>query len=82
MFSYSSTNIRSINIAIKKRLKNMTIINYHSYDDIPTLTVDYILSVSDADNISDIPLGDINSFLNGLEDYDSSTCNHYVKKDN
>ena len=37
----------------------MTIINYHSYDDIPTLTVDYILSVSDADNISDIPLGDI-----------------------
>lgn len=60
----------------------MTIINYHSYDDIPTLTVDYILSVSDADNISDIPLEDINSFLNGLEDYDSSTSNHYVKKDN
>jgi len=69
MFSYSSTNIRSINIAIKKRLKNM-IFKYENYNDIPSTTIEYILSVSDAVTISDISLDDINSFLNILETED------------
>ena len=69
MFSYSSTNIRSINIAIKKRLKNM-IFKYENYNDIPSTTIEYILSVSDAATISDISLDDINSFLNILETED------------
>ena len=40
---------------------------YNDYKEIPQSTVDYVLSVSDADNIADIPLEDINDFLNGLD---------------
>tara|TARA_Y100000588_G_scaffold242065_1_gene256127 strand:+ start:1515 stop:1709 length:195 start_codon:yes stop_codon:yes gene_type:complete len=40
---------------------------FDSYEEIPASQANYILSVSDADNIADIPLDDINGFLAGLE---------------
>jgi len=45
---------------------------YKKYDfmdhkEIPWSITSYILSVSDADNIAQIPLQDINDFLNELE---------------
>ena len=46
------------------------IFKYENYDDIPSSTIEYILSVSDAATISDISLDDINSFLNILETED------------
>lgn len=42
--------------------------NYTLYEQIPATITSYMLTVADADNISQIPLSDINSFLNGLED--------------
>ena len=42
---------------------------YESYEDITPMDEDYILSVADATCISDIPLDDINSFLEGLDEY-------------
>ena len=42
--------------------------NYTLYEQIPSTITSYMLTVADADNISQIPLSDINSFLNGLED--------------
>lgn len=44
------------------------IYNYTLYEQIPSTITSYMLTVADADNISQIPLSDINSFLNGLED--------------
>jgi len=40
---------------------------YERYDAIPPSISSYLLSVADADNIAEISLEDINSFLNGLE---------------
>lgn len=42
-------------------------ITYKDYEDIPLNMVDYFLSVSDADNIYDIPLDEINEFIYLLE---------------
>jgi len=42
--------------------------NFQSYEEIPTNTVEYILTVSDADNITDCTLEEINDFLNNLEE--------------
>lgn len=42
--------------------------NFTSYEEIPENTVDYILTVSDADNITDCTLEEINDFLNNLEE--------------
>lgn len=43
--------------------------NFKSYNEIPANLVSYILTVADARNISDIPLKDINDYLNQLEDW-------------
>lgn len=42
--------------------------NFTSYEEIPENTVDYILTVSDADHITDCTLYEINDFLNNLEE--------------
>ena len=42
---------------------------YNNYEEIPWIVADYILSVSDADNIYEIPLDEINDFLYNLEDH-------------
>ena len=44
------------------------IFNYENYYEIPSTTIDYILSISDAKDIVEIPLDDINSMLNILEE--------------
>jgi len=46
-----------------------TIKIYNDYEEIPWTVADYILSVSDADNIYEIPLDEINDFLYNLEDH-------------
>ena len=40
----------------------MKIYAYKNYDDIPTSISDYVLSVTDADNIVEVSIEDINSF--------------------
>jgi hypothetical protein len=45
-------------------------IKFYAYEEIPQLTKDYLLTVADADFIEEIPLEDINSFLQGLAEYD------------
>lgn len=42
--------------------------NFESYEEIPAETVNYILTVSDADNIAECSLEEINDFLNNLEE--------------
>ena len=42
--------------------------NFESYEEIPANTVDYILTVSDADNIAECSLEEINDFLNNIEE--------------
>ena len=42
---------------------------YRDYDEIPVLVKDYILTVADANQIEQIPLEEINSFLSGLTEY-------------
>jgi hypothetical protein len=42
---------------------------YESYAEIPVLMCDYILTVAEKRNIMDIPLEDINGFLEGLHNY-------------
>ena len=42
--------------------------NFQSYEEIPANTVEYILTVSDAENISECTLEEINDFLNNLEE--------------
>jgi hypothetical protein len=42
---------------------------YTSYEEINSIDAGYILSVSDADAITDIPLDDINEFFADLEGY-------------
>ena len=39
------------------------------HEEIDTMTASYILSVADANSIWQIPIEDINSFLEGLDDY-------------
>jgi len=41
--------------------------NYKSHKELPENVVSYILRVSDAERITDLPLVDINAFMNGLD---------------
>ena len=43
--------------------------NFTDYSEIGELQLDYLLSVTDAEDIKDIPITDINDFLNELEDW-------------
>jgi len=43
--------------------------SYQSYEEIPVLIREYVLTVADEKRIMDIPLEDINSFLDGLHVY-------------
>ncbi len=45
--------------------------NFSSYLEIPEHLKDYILDCSGEVDIKDIPLEDINDFLNGVEDYEN-----------
>lgn len=47
---------------------------YHDHNEIPPMTRSYILSVSDADNIYDIPIAIINDFLTSLYDYETPSA--------
>lgn len=40
---------------------------FKSYEEIPSLVIGYMLSVADADFITDIPLEEINGFLAMLD---------------
>lgn len=42
---------------------------YKSYEAIPPLVKDYILTVAEKKHIMSIPLDEINSFLEGLHEY-------------
>lgn len=42
---------------------------YFSYDEIPQLVREYMLTVANEKCIMDIPLEDINSYLSGLHEY-------------
>ena len=42
---------------------------YKAHEEIPSSVAGYILSVADASNVGEIPLDDINSFLNGLDEW-------------
>jgi hypothetical protein len=46
---------------------------FTSYDQIDETTKQYILGVSDSENISDVSLEDINSFFQGLHQYYSES---------
>lgn len=43
---------------------------YKTHNEIPRYMQDYILSVSRETDINNIPVDDINDFLNGLEDWE------------
>jgi hypothetical protein len=43
--------------------------HYCSYLEIPQLMREYILTVAEKKNIAEIPLEDINSYLDGLHSY-------------
>ena len=43
--------------------------DYKSYSEIPKGIEDYLLTVSCAEDIKDVPLNDINDYLNGLNEY-------------
>ena len=43
--------------------------DFQDYEAIPNALSAYVMGVADAEYITDIPLDDINNFLNGLEDW-------------
>ena len=43
--------------------------NYQTYAEIPLLIQEYVLTVAEEKRIMDIPLEDINSFIDGLHKY-------------
>ena len=45
---------------------------YSTYEEIPFSVESYIITVADVKALEQVPLEDINSFLNGLEEYDKS----------
>ena len=45
--------------------------DFMGYEEIPSSLASYMLTVAEADNIAEIPLQDINDFLNGLGSYGS-----------
>ena len=46
---------------------------YKSYEEIPEKEQQDICKQNDVNNITDVPLEDINSFYNGIELYDAVT---------
>lgn len=44
-------------------------IHYETYENIPFLLQEYLLTITNFAKIEQISLEDINSFLNGLEEY-------------
>jgi hypothetical protein len=47
---------------------------YKTYDEIPVMVKEYIVTVAQAKTIQEVPLSDINSFLTGLQEYDKMTA--------
>ena len=45
------------------------VMEYKSHEEISGLMAGYVLEVADADNIAEIPLEDVNSFIKDLEEY-------------
>ena len=64
-----SVTLRGPNFDINVEQNNSIPLEYKDYDDIPTSISDYVLSVTDADNIVEVSIEDINSFLNDQEVY-------------
>lgn len=54
---------------------------YKTYDEIPLLIKDYILTVSNNKDIMKVPLDDINSFLTGLMEHDMILVSEYADKE-
>lgn len=50
---------------------------YQTYDEIPLLMREYILTVAEEKTIMDVPLEDINSFLEGLHSYYATQKEEY-----
>lgn len=50
---------------------------YRSYSEIPLLIQDYVLTVAEKRDIMDIPLEDINSYLDGLHSYYATQKEEY-----
>ena len=50
---------------------------YQTYDEIPPLMREYILTVAEEKTIMNIPLEDINSFLDGLHAYYATQKEEY-----
>jgi len=44
--------------------------NFKSYEEIPATITNYILTVANVHNIGQIPLHEINNFLNGLDEFE------------
>ncbi|MEX0597059.1 MAG: hypothetical protein WD512_11220 [Candidatus Paceibacterota bacterium] len=44
---------------------------YDIYETIPVLTGDYLVTVADVEKLEQLSLEDINTFLNGLEDFEN-----------
>ena len=51
--------------------------NFKTYEDIPPPTKEYILTVADAKTVEEIPLEDINGFLQMLELRDREILREY-----
>lgn len=52
---------------------------YSSYDEIPLLIQDYILTVSTEKTIMNISLEEINSFLNGMDAYLATKDEEFIE---
>jgi len=48
-------------------MKGNDVYNFADYEDISLDLQGYLMTVADADNISDLSLDEINDFLNGLD---------------
>lgn len=64
---------------IKKLTHHKQVIkyDYKKYSDIPAYMSDYIRGAAGKHTLKDIPLKDINSFLNGLEEWFSDDLPEY-----
>lgn len=50
---------------------------YQNYEEIPQLMREYVLTVADKRDLMDIPLEEINSFLDGLHAYYATQKEEY-----
>ena len=44
--------------------------NYKDHTDIPSYMRAYLMDIVDADHLEEVDIGDINDFLNGLEEWE------------